>query len=354
MSLTLLAPASLDAAIPELARRTLRLPNLEALLASGAISRSVESTEQWLAAQLGIRGTREPPIAALRLAADTAQGIENPGLDGTNAGSYWLCADPIATTMGMDSVRIDGAVTDLSPTQSEALTGALSEFFARDGLRFVAASPAHWYVRCGTPQSLATTPLWRVVGGSMLAHLPTGPDGPAWRARLNEAQMLLHAHPINQAREDKQLPPVASVWWWGGGSWPAFAPPAFETVVGGPRWVSAACTANGVNFQSDRAVPPSLFQTTTRRTLLTVEDEWEQAATSIEVLVRWDIEWFGALRAALEAGRVEEATLVFPWHEGTLRVTLESKRRPRWRRFFGIRSVALSPPLAETLKAFGS
>ena len=41
-----------------------------------------------------------------------------------------------------------------------------------------------------------------------------------FRAELNELQMLLHEHPVNQAREARGELPVNSLWLWGGGSLP--------------------------------------------------------------------------------------------------------------------------------------
>jgi hypothetical protein len=345
MPLTMLAPALLSAVVPELARQRVRLPNLEALLAAGRIRDADDSAEHWLCAQLGMRASAEPPIAALRLASETATNVEN-------GNGYWLCADPIATTMGVDSVRIDRAVSDLTQAQSAALTESLSEFFAQDGLRFVAGSVSSWYVQCDVPQRLVTTPLWRAIGGSMLLQFPTGPDASAWNARLNEAQMLLHAHPVNAAREESGLARVASVWWWGGGSWPAFGPAAFDAVAGGPPWVGAACEASSVDFQPVSAGPTPIFHTSARRTLLIIDDEWEQSAMTPDPLSRWDGAWFGPLRTALDAGELDQATLVFPWGDGTLHVDFEHTRRPRWRRWFGSARPAAPPTMAETLKAF--
>jgi hypothetical protein len=345
MSLTLLAPVLLSAAVPELARQMVRLPNLEALFAAGTISNADTSAEQWLCAQLGLRASEEPPIAALRLASDTAAQAD------TGSG-YWLCADPIATTMGIDSVRIDCAIRDLTLPEAEALTQSLNEFFARDGLRFVAPSASRWYVQCNAPQRIATTPLWRAIGGSMLIQFPTGADAPAWRARLNEAQMLLYAHPVNAAREENGRPRVASLWWWGGGSWPAFGLATIDAVLGGPRWVETACAASRTDYQPRRAEPSAIFQTSMRQTLLILDDDWEQSAMTLDPLARWDDEWFGALRAALDAGQLEQATLIFPWGEGTLRVNLKRPRRSRWHRWFGSGRAAGPRPLAETLQVF--
>jgi hypothetical protein len=254
--------------------------------------------------------------------------------------------------MGIDSVRIDHAIEDLSAPETAALTQALNKFFAPDGLRFVASEGSRWYVECVAPQRIATTPLWRAIGGSMLVQLPTGADAPAWRARLNEVQMLLHAHPVNAAREENGRPRVASLWWWGGGPWPAIGPATVDAVVGGPRWVVAACAAGRIDFQPRRSGAASILQTGLGRTLLILDDDWEQSAMTPEPIVRWDREWFGALRAALDAGRLEQATLLFPWGEGALRVELARPRRSGWRRWFGTGRSAQPRPLAEALQVF--
>ncbi|MBK9607571.1 MAG: hypothetical protein IPO58_14510 [Betaproteobacteria bacterium] len=345
MPLTVLAPALLSAVVPELSRRNVRLPNLEALLGAGTITAGSASAEQWLGAQLGLEGGAEPPIAALRLASEAEAGTDARG-------AYWLCADPIATTMGVDSVRIDGAVTDLSLPESAALTAALTAFFAEDGLRFAAAANGRWYARCHTAQRLAATPLWRAIGGSMLPQLPEGPDAPAWRSRLNEAQMLLHAHPVNAARADTGRTPVTSVWWWGGGSWPEFGPAAIDAVRGGPHWVRATCAAAGIDYRPLRAGPAVDLEAGAPRALLILDDEWEQSALTPDALPRWDESCFGPLRAALAAGRLDHAALVFPWGAGTLRVELEPARPSRWRRWFGAGRPLPPSPLAESLQAF--
>ena len=164
--------------------------------------------------------------------------------------------------------------------------------------------------------------------------------------------MLLHAHPVNAAREEAGLPTVASVWWWGGGSWVEFGPPAVDAVAGGPSWVGAACAAAGIGFEPLPAGPAPAMPAGTRRTLLILEDAWEEAAMSPDPFVQWDQTWFGPLRTALDAGQLDQAALILPWGDGTLRVELEPPRRSRWRRWLHLGRPAAAPALAETLKAF--
>ena len=347
MSLTLLAPVLLSAVVPELSQRNQRLPALEALCATGAISVVDQPPEHWLCAQLGVRVETEPPLAALRLATEANLH------DDANRAGYWLCADPVATTMGIESVRIDPRSDDLSAEQALALTQSLSEFFAQDGLHFTAADASRWYVRCNSPQRIVTTPLWRALGGSMLEQMPTGEDAPAWRARLNAAQMLLHAHPVNAAREAMGLRAVTSIWWWGGGAAPAYGPAQFDALGGGPRWVRAASAANGIEWLAAAGESAPALVSDAGRVLYIVGGEWEDVAADSTALPRWDEGWLAPLRSALESGRLDAATLLFPWEGGLLRIELGPARATGWRRWFGFAvHPAPAPPLAESLRAF--
>ena len=347
--MTLLAPALLSAAVPDLVRRNVRLPALEALCAAGTVSIVNRTPEHWLCEQLGVRIDAEPPLAALRLASETLS-------QDRAAGGYWLCADPVATTMGMDSVRIDRRIDDLTAAQAAALSASLSEFFSEDGLQFTAIESSRWYVHCTAPQRMVTTPLWRALGTSMLEQMPTGDDAPAWRARLNEAQMLLHAHPVNAAREAAGLPAVASIWWWGGGAAPDHEPAQVDIVTGGPRWVRAACELNHVAWLPDNgARTPVIAATSAQRALHVIDGEWEDAAVDPAALARWDAAWFSPLRSVLGsalAGQVDAATLLFPWNDGMLQIGLAPRRQASWRRWFGFGAASTPPPLAESLQAF--
>jgi hypothetical protein len=47
---------------------------------------------------------------------------------------------------------------------------------------------------------------------------------------LNEVQMFLHGHPVNEAREACGKPVVNSLWLWGGGRQPAAQPATYSSV----------------------------------------------------------------------------------------------------------------------------
>jgi hypothetical protein len=56
-----------------------------------------------------------------------------------------------------------------------------------------------------------------VIGGDVRKVLPTGDDVSYWHKVFNEVQMLLFAHPLNDAREARGESPINSVWFWGCG-----------------------------------------------------------------------------------------------------------------------------------------
>lgn len=65
------------------------------------------------------------------------------------------------------------------------------------------------------PPGLVT--LSELSGHYLDEYLPDGPEVRSWRARLNELQMLLFDHPVNERREAEGLPPVNGLWFWGMG-----------------------------------------------------------------------------------------------------------------------------------------
>ena len=46
---------------------------------------------------------------------------------------------------------------------------------------------------------------------------PYGTEEIFWRGILNEIQMLLHEHPLNQVREERGDLALNGIWFWGGG-----------------------------------------------------------------------------------------------------------------------------------------
>lgn len=172
----------------------------------------------------GFDTSAELPAAAVTRSVDA----------GDAGGDAWVRADPAWMDVGSALVLKGwGAGLGLERQAVEALAGALAEVFGGTGLGFSAPVSGRWYLGIGGSERMATTPPDELVGRDAADHLPEGPGADAWRRLMNECQMVLHNHPVNDERRAEGLPPVNSLWFWGSGKLPESAPTGFSRVIGG-------------------------------------------------------------------------------------------------------------------------
>lgn len=197
-------PRLLDAALPGLS-----LPGLTRLFARGQITHDTPTgTEAALARACGVTRQRDWPVAPYTRLADGSSPDE----------ATWLRADPAHFALLRDRVVVTNArFDDLSADEAASLTASLAAHFGAD-FAPLALHPQRWYLRFALPPQLHTTPPSLAYGRALDRVLPVGDDAARWRARLNEAQMLLHTHPVNLAREARGTWPVNGIWLWGGGT----------------------------------------------------------------------------------------------------------------------------------------
>lgn len=185
------------------------MPHLERLLVRGRRT-SLEhlATEELLCRELGIERQQDWPIASMILASAG----RNPG------NAYWLRADPVHVRIERDQLILH----QTEPTEEEAdlLCNALASHFGNE-FSPQPLRPDAWFVSLPHTPQLATTPLSLAAGRHIEPLLPLGGDAMKWRKLLNEVQMLLFHHPVNQVREQRGEPAINSVWVWGGGCLPA-------------------------------------------------------------------------------------------------------------------------------------
>ena len=168
---------------------------------------------------------------------------------------WWVRADPVHLRVDTTHARLFGAwALDLRAEESAALIERLNELYAGDGLVFEAPAPDRWYIACPRPSDLRAVTPDRVAGRNVDAFMPTGSDARAWRAWLNEVQMLLHDAPVNADRERRGALPVNSVWLWGGGQCPAVSDGPDRVYADEPVAVGLARLA-GIPGESTGAAP---------------------------------------------------------------------------------------------------
>jgi hypothetical protein len=187
--------------------RGLDLPAAETLLARGRRSRAAgASLERWLAAAYGM--PTGLPLAPYALRGDGG----DPG------DACWMRADPVHLKVHREHlVLADAARLRLTPDEARDFVALLAAHFAGERIVLTAPDPQRWYLRTVDEPRFRAVPTAEVAGRSIEPFLPSGEDGARWRRLINEAQMLLHDHPLNEQRETRNELPVNSIWLWGAG-----------------------------------------------------------------------------------------------------------------------------------------
>lgn len=322
----LLPPAELGAELSA----GVRVPALATLLARGFTAcRPPLAHEEWLCANFGVARQHDLPLAPLMLQAD----------NGDPADAFWLCAEPVQLRVDRNRLIVAERIADYSAAETAALLAALNLHFKTDGLEFCAPTPARWYMRAERVPDLTTTPLTHALNRSIKHHLPGGAEALAWHRVMNEAQMILHAHPVNAARETCGAAAANSIWLWGGGTRPAAGASAYTAAWGGGAVVRALALAAGVTHHELPATGAAWLASANGEHHLIVLDAPAEALRAGDVAA-WrdqlgaaDAQWLAPLAHALRAKAIEEIALVACNRECMLetRVTRADLRR-FWRR----------------------
>jgi len=301
-----------------------RHPALERLLARGRRTHHEPlAPAGWLARAFGLG---EAPLPAGALTA-FAGGLE-PGEDS------WLRADPVHLQLQRDSMLlVPAAGFDLSQAEAAALTEALNRHFG-PSFRVHAVSPASWALRAKGDVHLEARSPMELAGQDVNANLPAGADAARWHATLNEVQMLLHAHPVNEAR----AVPLNSLWFWGAGGLPRKAEGPWQSVTADDPVALGLAKLGGMRH---RSLPAGAGEWLGRmpqggRHLLLLEQlaaasalgDGEALAARLEAM---EARWFAPLLAALQSDRLGMVTVHVP--EAGLSVeTVRGDLRRFWRR----------------------
>ena len=304
-----------------------RFPALELLLARGRRQEQpAQPLEEWL------REAFELDDAAFPAGALTVLGGGgNPGAE------TWVRADPVHLRVMQNRVVVVPAeALELTAGEAAALCDGLNAHFA--GMEFTAFGAGRWCARLA--QSIS------VDAGHPLDSAGREARPPAHAAALlNEVQMVLHAHAVNEAREARGQPAVNSVWLWGAGR-AGQARASWQSVAADDPAVLGAARLAGARY---RPLPRSAAEWLERlpedgRHLAVLDGLRAPLALGAElggekaILER---NWFAPLLSALRSGRIGMLTLHVP--DGSQAVSFETIRgdlRRFWRRPKGIKNHA--------------
>ncbi|MGZ8230906.1 MAG: hypothetical protein ACXW2A_13095 [Burkholderiales bacterium] len=291
----------------------LALPSLSKLVARARRERfAALAPEAWLCQAFEVENQQDWPVAALTLQHDGG----DPALD------YWMRADPVHLRIDRESLMLaDASLFGIEQSEADGLVAALNAHFAEDGLHFEARTPKRWYVRLAQRPQLRTFSPAEAASQDVRPHLPQGADAAAWHRVFNEAQMLLHNHAVNTARDARGEPTVNSVWFWGGGTYPRVPGRPFTAVWSNEALALALAAAAEVASGALPTDPKAWLEVADRdahaRHLVVLDelagpavyhdaDTWR---TRMEAL---DERWFTPLIAALRAGTLGRLAIVAP------------------------------------------
>ncbi len=176
--------------------------------------------------------------------------------------ALWLYADPAYVIADAVTVRML-ACGGLGLTEEETheLTKPLKLLFGDAGFPLETSASGHWYLRCPSGSRLPSfAPPSRVLGDDLARHLPSGENERQWRHLLNEAQVILHNHPINERRAREGKAPANSLWFWGAGSLPEWVRTRFSRLVS--RSDDAIALAKLANVEIDSSFNAATIKST--------------------------------------------------------------------------------------------
>lgn len=278
-------------------------PALWRMLAVGKHAQHFESLEVMFCQMAGVSKQIDWPIAPLCWLGEGNQPET----------AYWLSADPVHFVLQRDSFSLHDSVY-LSQSDTQILMALLNEHFAPDGLRFYVAGAGRWYLRLEANPEICTTLLETAMSRDISAYLPQGAGAAKWNRLLNEMQMLLHDHPVNQAREANGELPVNSVWLSGGGVLP-------EKLETSPKTIfSNNALPKGLGLTADcpcLALPENL------EAIINQSDS--DAWLVLDGVDEAETKWFAPALTKLRTGDIGQLTLHFAVREQVLSVDI----RPR-------------------------
>jgi len=194
------------------AAQSLSLPHLEQLLARSQVGEALGGDERSFSAphELAVARALGWPVVDGRQPW-AALAAQRDGLDlGARAVGQLT---PVHLQVGTEQVTLtDPDALALDAGDARALFDDLRQLFGETGFVLHWGDVQRWYVEHPSLAELATASLDRVIGRNVDPWLPDARHVRAWQRLLSEAQMLLHAHPVNSQREDSGLDAVNSLW----------------------------------------------------------------------------------------------------------------------------------------------
>ena len=235
----------------------------------------------------------------------------------------WACATPVHLLAAIEHLRIapPGAV-ELDAEEVEAIGATLREHFSAAGHLFVDDARGSWLWSSARDVQCTSVEPSVAADCNLREVMPAGRDGPEVCKLMNEVQMLLHEHPVNERRVARGQVTVNSLWLWGFGR-VGEPTTVLPRMFSDDEWLQGLARLHGAPCGS----PPELAQALEAGSGA-VAVGWARPAgsrTTVAALEEVESAFFRPARDAVASGRVDQVDLLLGGH--ALRVV----RGDRWR-----------------------
>lgn len=305
------------------------LPALRWIAGRGNRVRVARPWREWLVAVPGASAADALGHWSAGAALAAAAGA-GPGL-----APAWGVAQPVHLAAGLDHLRL-APLADAVPQadEVEAIAATVRSHLAGDAFQLAEFVDGAWIVRCEERVAAVTQAPADLVGCDIRDAMPDGPDGARLRSVMNEIQMLLHEHSVNQRRERRRQLPINALWLWGFGALPAVAasPPAVRRweLRADDLWLQAYWRAH-----AGEAAAPGYGRNERRDTLVALSQP--PTGDAAEALAEIDSSLLARLVDAVQAGGLRALEV----HTGRVCYVLDRHSRLRfWRRPADLQALA--------------
>lgn len=240
---------------------------------------------------------------------------------------FWAVAQPVHLATAIDHLRLAPLQNlGISAEESAALLATINGHLAGRGFSLSLNSPDLWSLQYAEPIECNMFEPAQVVGRNVRDYLPAGRDGPAIRSLMNEIQMLLHEHPVNERRTRSGLPVINSLWLWGIGSLAPPAPARLPPLCTDDAWLAGIWRMHDANALPAGAAARQFEQSVDGAIIALTQPadcSHEVALTEIDAMLLY------AARAAVSTGHCRALEI---W-TGTTVIVMDARSRWRfWRR----------------------
>jgi hypothetical protein len=182
-------------------------PILDRFLTIGQVESLKFSYEEFICHLLGIKPDPDYPFAAIDYQK--------------NHKHYYLYADPVYLSLQRDTFFLEKKLTyDYTKDEIERLCHALNQTFEDETRVFVLNDQEQLFLELKKEPRIKTTSIAHIKRQSIDLYMPQGDEAMVWQVFMNEIQMFLFDHPLNQDRVQRGLLYPNSIWFSGGGQLP--------------------------------------------------------------------------------------------------------------------------------------